>query len=358
MKRFECSRCGHLVFFENVVCERCGASLGYLPDRQMMTAFHAVSADQWQLVNVDFNQSYRPCQNYTARNVCNWMVIASDQNRFCLSCRFTAMIPDISVPANLGYWYLLEAAKRRLFYTLLQIGLPIPDRQADPAYGLVFIFLADSPNQKVLTGHENGQITVNIEEADDAVRELKRKQMHEPYRTLLGHFRHEIGHFYWLHLVSGAHWFQRFRTLFGDERQDYAQAMDRYYANGAQPDWSKSFISEYATMHPWEDWAETWAHYLHIVDALDTAANWPASIAGRQPRSPFGSSGQPLSIAEFEQALLNDWLPLGQFLNSMNRSLGQKDAYPFVIAPAVVRKLCFIHELVLASRIPSEPVAS
>jgi hypothetical protein len=350
MKTFKCSNCGQITFFENVVCEHCGMPLGYIPEIRAMVAFQPDSDLFWSPVNSALAEAYRPCRNYVSLHICNWMVAESDQSVWCRSCRFTEMIPALSVPEHLQRWFLLEAAKRRLIYSLMQIGLPIPDRDRDPARGLRFKFLADTPQEQVLTGHLDGVITLNIDEADDATRELKRTRMHESYRTLLGHLRHEVGHFYWLHLIAESPWLEGFRTLFGDERQDYKQSLDQYYATQSSSDWTAEFISEYASAHPWEDWAESWAHYLHIVDALDTAANWHARTNRAQPSSPFPEASAPLTIEAFEAALTQDWLPLALFLNSMNRSLGQKDSYPFVIPDAVIRKLCFIHEVVLAAR--------
>lgn len=353
MKTFECSNCGQITFFENVVCEHCGMPLGYVPEIRAMVAFQPGSDLFWSPVNSTLVERYRPCNNYVSQHICNWMVAESDQNAWCRSCRFTEMIPALSIPENLHRWFLLEAAKRRLIYSLMQIGLPLPDRDRDPARGLRFNFLADSPQERVLTGHQDGVITLNIDEADDATRELKRTRMQEPYRTLLGHLRHEVGHFYWQHLICESRWLEGFRALFGDERQDYQQSLDHYYATRSSSDWTGAFISEYASAHPWEDWAETWAHYLHIVDALDTAANWRARIGSAQPSSPFPEASAPMTIEAFEAALMRDWMPFTLFLNSMNRSLGQKDSYPFVNPEAVIRKLCFIHQVVLAARVAS-----
>ncbi len=104
-----------------------------------------------------------------------------------------------------------------------------------------------------------------------------RVQMHEPYRTLLGHFRHEVGHYYWDRLIAETRWQEGYRNLFGDERASYADALDHHYKNGAPDNWQESSVSAYATMHPWEDWAETWAHYLHMMDAVDTALGFGMS---------------------------------------------------------------------------------
>ncbi len=352
MKTFECSHCGHLVFFENVVCENCGSALGYLPDSQTMAAFTPDPGGVWTTLGTAAVQHYRPCQNYTESQVCNWMVAADDPDPLCCSCRYTAIIPQLSQPENLRYWYLLEAAKRHLFYTLNELGLAIPSRSDDPARGLTFHFLESrDPQQHVVTGHDAGLITLNIAEANDAEREARRTAMGEPYRTLLGHFRHEIGHFYWEYLVTDGPWLEPFRALFGDETMDYDAALKRHYAQGPAADWNAHFISSYATMHPWEDWAETWAHYLHIIDALKTAHHWGVSIAVRAQQDTTASMEQlDLKAKSFSDVLVNQWLPLAQFLNSMNRSLGQHDSYPFVLSDAVIAKLDFIDRLVQASR--------
>ena len=132
------------------------------------------------------------------------------------------MIPDLSLPENLSRWRALEAAKHRLFYTLFQLRLPVETQAESPA-GLAFQFLADvGPGApSVMTGHADGVITINLAEADDAERERRRQQMGELYRTLLGHFRHEIGHYYWDRLIANTPHLEEFRRIFGDERQDY-----------------------------------------------------------------------------------------------------------------------------------------
>jgi hypothetical protein len=238
-------------------------------------------------------------------------------------------------------------ASHRLFYTLLMLRLPMPNRADDPEHGLAFDFLADPPTHNVLTGHDNGLITVALQEADDAEREARRTRMHEPYRTLLGHFRHEVGHYYWDRLVADPNRTEACRAIFGDERADYGAALKRHYDTGAPADWQAHFVSAYASAHPWEDFAETWAHYLHIVDSLETARAYglevhPAIAAERElhaePRlDPYqGASFAPL---------VDLWLPLTYALNAMNRSMGLQDLYPFVLAPAAIGKLAFIHGL-------------
>ena len=196
----------------------------------------------------------------------------------------------------------------------------------------------------MLTGHADGVITVNIAEADDAEREKRRAAMHEPYRTLLGHMRHESGHYFWDRLIKGTVEIEEFRSLFGDERADYAQSLSAHYERGAQADWQERFVSEYASSHPWEDWAETWAHYLHMVDTLETAAVCGLSLKPRRrdepalPKMPQPESSQPAAF----DLLIDSWFPLTYVLNNLNRGLGLVDAYPFVLSPPVVAKLRFV----------------
>ena len=295
---------------------------------------------------------YRMCDNYAVANVCNWMVPADSPHRLCVSCELTTVIPNLAPPENRMFWYRLEAAKRRLLYTLAALKLPIGPIQAGSDGGVAFEFLEDSPEGKrVLTGHDNGLITLNIAEADDARREKARAQMHEPYRTLLGHFRHEIGHYYFDQLVADTQWISPFRDLFGDEREDYGEALERHYREGPPPDWMQTFISAYATTHPWEDWAETWAHYLHMVDTLDTAMSCGLALVPDDPREPTLTDSTPVEDAGFD-SLLKRWFPLTYVLNSLNRSLGMPDGYPFTLAPKVVDKLRFVHRVVSASVLP------
>lgn len=352
MRTFNCSRCGQVVFFENVHCGHCGSPLGYLPDARDMAAFEAAEDGSWRGMGTHAGQDWRACRNYIDESVCNWMLPAGDENPLCTCCRHTETIPALDKPENRHRWMRLEAAKRRLFHTLASLGLAIPTRAEDPEGGLAFEFLEQlDPGQPVLTGHDAGLITLNIAEADDVERETRRTALGEPYRTLLGHFRHEIGHFYWDRLVAGGRWLAPFRGVFGDERADYGAALDGHYREGAPEDWPQRFISAYASSHPWEDWAETWAHYLHVVDALDTAAHWGFALHTR------GDPGKPAELRrvdppglDFRQILVERWLPLAQFLNSMNRSLGQKDGYPFLLPDPVLDKLVFVHEVVESAR--------
>ena len=222
-------------------------------------------------------QTYRLCLNYSQENVCNWAVPNDDPDPYCQSCRLNRVIPNLSQPRHARVsgrdWRRPSAGWSIACSTS---AFPLTSKAEDPERGLAFEFLAEpepgTPGAvPVRTGHLNGVITINLAEADDAEREKRRLQMHEPYRTLLGHFRHEIGHYYWDRLIQGTDSINGFRRLFGDEQQDYGQMLKRHHEQGAPANWSNSFVSAYASAHPWEDWAETWAHYLHITDTLETA---------------------------------------------------------------------------------------
>ncbi|HEV3006943.1 MAG TPA: putative zinc-binding metallopeptidase, partial [Pirellulales bacterium] len=220
MKTFHCDRCRQLVFFENVRCVHCGHALAYLPDRQEMGALRASGDGRWRYeVDGERPQAYRLCLNYSQENVCNWAIPANAPGLYCLSCRLTRVIPDLSHPGHREAWYRLEFAKRRLVYSLVRLGLPLS--ASGQARGLVFEFRADLDppgSGPVMTGHVHGLITIDLAEADDAERERRRRHMHEPYRTALGHFRHEVGHYYWERLVQGSDLIGAFRGRFGDER--------------------------------------------------------------------------------------------------------------------------------------------
>ncbi len=241
---------------------------------------------------------YRFCAN-AGDNVCNWMLPDTEPSTFCESCRHNSIVPDLSIAANVERWGKIELAKRYVIRALMRWRLPRPDRKQDPERGLAFDLIADETRpdgrvRRVLTGHDNGLITINIAEADDAEREARRKAMREPYRTLVGHIRHEVGHYYWDRLVNDEGRIDAFREAFGDETQDYGAALERHYRDGAQPDWIDRFVSAYASSHPWEDFAETWAHYLHIVDALETARSY-----GIDARASF-TAGDPRGRLNFE----------------------------------------------------------
>jgi len=342
MKLFSCQGCGQLLYFENWRCEACSRLLGYLPDRGQLTALEPDGS-----VLAAPETPYKFCKN-NALGVCNWMVAGEEE--FCAACRHNRVIPDLSLSGNDRLWGRIEAAKHRLFYSLLRLGLPLENRADNPEHGLAFDFLADTTESHasgVMTGHDNGLITLALKEADDAVREKARQGMGEPYRTLLGHFRHESGHYFWDRLVApDPALLNGFRVLFGDDRLDYAAALKRHYAQGAPPNWQDSHVSLYATSHPWEDFAESWAHYLHIVDTLETASAFGLKVRPRLARGHIAASidFDPYESRRFD-AIVEAWLPVEFATNSLNRSMGLNDLYPFVLSEKVVEKLGFIHAL-------------
>jgi hypothetical protein len=325
-----------------------------------------IGSDSWHIEGDSETNSYgagfHRCANFQTAAACNWLRpagIASHHDRgLCISCSLNRMIPDQSVPENQLLWARIESAKRRLVSQLLALGLPVrsklPGVWQDEAQGLAFDFLRDWPDQSVTTGHAHGVITVNALEADDAERERIRNALHEPYRTLLGHLRHEVGHYYWDRLVAQTDWLPAFRQLFGDERQDYQVALQRHYAQGSPADWRESQVSEYASSHPWEDWAESWAHYLHLRDALDTAASFGLTADDVESRvKPFGTDALWDSTRAGSGAylqLINDWLRLTSVLNELSDSMGQAPFYPFVLSRKVVAKLQLVHEVISHAR--------
>lgn len=343
MKIFHCTNCESLVYFENTQCVNCSSVLAYLPETSEMSALTVAAEGGW--TEAKSGRSFRLCANYSNENVCNWALPAEEPEPYCLSCRLNRVIPDLSLPANREAWARVELAKRRLVYSLLSLGLPVVPKTADPENGVIFEFLTDDPvaGTAVLTGHDEGVIVLNVVEADDAEREKRRHDLGEPYRTLIGHFRHEIGHYYWDRLIKEGPRLQAFRDLFGDETFDYEEALKIHYAQGAPADWQTRFISSYATMHPWEDWAETWAHYLHMSDTLETAAACGLSLTPKRADEPAleTAGGHPT----FE-AMIANWFPLTHVLNNLNRGLGLADGYPFILSAPAIEKLRFVHETI------------
>ena len=278
---------------------------------------------------------YGQCSNYSNEGVCNWLVPEAPKSTLCQACELNNVIPDLSQPENRQRWLEVEKAKRRLIYGLNRLGLPVLAKSRDAERGLSFDIKQDSGEERVLTGHSDGLITLNVGEADAAEREKMRVAMKERYRTLLGHFRHEVGHYFWDRLVRDGQQLEPFRALFGDERANYAEALRQHYARPADDDYAATFISHYAAAHPWEDFAETFAHYQHMTDTLETATE-------------FGFASSAGALPEFEP-LMTEWYRLTVALNSLNRSMGLLDAYPFAISDVVAAKLRFVHDLVQRS---------
>jgi hypothetical protein len=345
MKLFAC-RCGNLVHFENDRCIACDAHLGFAPERDTMLAFDAQPPNDYSM-----------CQNGVDHQACNWLVPSADEVGFCKACRLNQVIPDLSDQDGRAAWVKIEHAKRRLVYTLLSWRLPLASKTEDSARGLGFAFLKQADGgPPVLTGHEDGLITLNIAEADDPFRESARQNLGEPYRTLLGHFRHESGHYYWDRLVRDDRALHAaFRDLFGDETVPYAGALSSHYGSGDHAGWEGNHVSAYAAAHPWEDWAETWAHYLHMWDTIETARAFGLSLVPRLPAKvkdkPTLSAPTSLATNSFDQ-LLEGWPALTLAINGLNRSMGLRDAYPFAPSEKVVTKLRFVHDVVARYRNP------
>lgn len=350
MKTFHCDKCSNQIFFENTLCFHCNSTLGYQTATRSINAFEEAGNGQWRsLHRRDEGKLYKKCQNYVEHNVCNWMLPADDEHELCESCQLTVVIPALSSEKNQILWGRLEAAKRRLLFSLATLHLTPASKEQEPETGLAFQFLEDGvSDQTVMTGHANGVITLNIAEADPAERERTREQMHERYRTLLGHFRHESGHYYFDRLVVGSEWIDEYRALFGDERQDYGQALQHHYKEGPPADWASHFVSSYASSHPWEDWAETWAHYLHMLDTLETANACGLALHPVKADEPeIEKIALPTKTDDFDN-IQHDWFALTYVLNSLNRSIGMPDSYPFTLSTPVLEKLGFVHKVVRA----------
>ncbi|MDX1490631.1 MAG: putative zinc-binding metallopeptidase [Pseudohongiellaceae bacterium] len=358
MKTFHCV-CGQTLFFENTFCTSCSRKLGYDPVRQSLVAIEpkvdgaGTPGGIWSAVGE--HTQYRLCSNELNYQLCNWLV-SHEGDDYCLACSLNQVVPTLEQGPNSDrrrmLWEHTEQAKRRLVYSLLALGLPVETKAQNPNLGLAFAFLEDrkeNPNVKedqVFTGHYQGLITVNLAEADHATRIRVRQDMGESYRTMLGHFRHESGHYYFDRLLANSPRIESFRSLFGDERRDYKTALEEYYAKPMPS--ADGMISAYASSHPLEDWAECWAHYLHFTDTLETAANYGVA------QGVDLYTGRPWDIEQgFEQ-----WGRVSVMLNSLNRSMGLEDAYPFVLSPETFSKLRFVHQTIYPSQRPTQTAAS
>ncbi len=344
LARLACPNCKRLLQLEARACLGCDRAVGFDPAAHAFRDLDPASG-RWRTLEAGQPQA-RLCDN-GRYGACNWLAAEGDAGGLCLSCRHNAIIPDLSVPGVLQRWRKVEDAKRRALLGPLRLGLAL-DGVPELKFHLLYDPHAEAggPPQHP-TGYLEGVITLNLVEADDSARERIRAEMDEPYRTLVGHFRHELGHHYWHRLVAGSPHLDAFRSLFGDERADYAAAAQGYYAAGAAEDWNARFVSRYASMHPWEDFAETFAHYLHIADTLAAVADFGMTL------SPWPDEAQaeplPIDIAPYRAdtaALARLWAPCAFALNAVNRSMGRPDLYPFSLTPMVVVKLDFANRLV------------
>lgn len=330
MHAFSCRVCGNPLFFDNTVCVSCGSTLGFSRRERDIVPIGEdgtyVDAERWV---------WHPCRNHELSG-CTWLTEVPGGT--CFSCSLTRTRPSDADIEGLSQFPVAEAAKRRLVVELDALKLPIVTREEDPDHGLAFDLLS-SVAENVVIGHEDGVITLDLAEGDDVHREKVRVELAEPYRTLLGHFRHEIGHYYQALLVTGPT-LERVRELFGDETADYRQAIDRHYAEGPPAGWEDEYISTYATMHPFEDFAETFAHVMHISDTVDTAVAYGLSTVNAT------------AFSSFRDLVTGVWLPMSTALNQINRSMGAGDLYPFVIAPRVLDKLDLVAQIIRDAGVP------
>lgn len=355
MRIFSCT-CGNPLYFENSRCLSCGREVGWCPVCRTLAPLVAAAAGEVACGHPGCGARLRKCFNYLEHNVCNRSLAlppdgTAADGGLCDYCRYNETIPDLSVPGNQEKWYRLEQAKRRLLYTLDLLGLPYGKTEDGVSPGLSFDFLADTSDpqrrwrpmgtgEQVHTGHADGKITINLREADPVERERSRVAFGEAHRTLIGHFRHEIGHYYYQMLVQGRR-DEAFREAFGDPHQPpYAEALERYYSLGLRPDWRGQFVTAYASAHPWEDFAEIFATFLDMTSVLDTALHLG-----------FADAAKP-DTAELEDMVAR-YRRLGLLANELNRAMGLSDLVPEVLASPVVAKLRWVHRLVRDSRRPA-----
>ena len=342
MQRFTCD-CGNVLFFGSSKCLKCGGAVGYDPVGGAM-------------VRLRPDGKMKRCENGVKHGVCNWTLPADAKETLCMACTMNRTIPDLSTARNLMLWGRMEMAKRRLIYTMLRLGITLPSKIVNPKTGLAFDIVSTLSNPTVTTGHLNGVITVNLEEADDTYRQINRQQLGENSRTLLGHFRHESAHYLWQRYLSESPWDNplrlAFRERFGDEWLDYAAALNAHYQRGAIAGWEQQFITAYAASHPWEDWAETWAHYLQIVDGLETCESLGIhvkNIALPLVMLPGEAGTLPAMLPQDGNAdgeflaWLQRWMCLSTVLNEIAHSMGEQALYPFVISVRVAQKLRLAH---------------
>ena len=333
MRQFQC-RCGQTVYCENRRCGNCGRTLAFEPLTGEMLS---LDVQDEGLLSDGAGRTYRACGNRAAYQACNGVIevaLESSAEGLCSCCRLNRTIPIIEDrPENLPRWKALERAKRRMIAGVCKLGLSVNSSGYGP---MRFDFLEDQRShpdvleQFVATGHKDGVITINVTEADEIQRVQQRELMGERYRTLMGHFRHEAGHFFYNQLTADQ---AAFSAVFGDPSADYETALETYYQQGPRPGWDESFISAYASSHPLEDWAESFAHYLHIRDTMETAAG-------------HGLSEEPV---DYVHDRLEAWMRFSIQLNEVSRSLGLRDAYPFILTPTIIAKLEYVDAAIAAA---------
>lgn len=324
MKAFSCRVCANALFFENSVCMSCQTRQAYarteraiVPVDETGKYVDAAGLESWV------------CSSLLLSG-CTWLT--ERQGGQCFACSLTRTRPNNADAVGLANYVSAERAKRHLIVELDDLNIGLVPKSADPENGLTFDMLS-GVNGKVVMGHDHGVITIDVAESDPAHREKVRVTLDEPYRTMLGHFRHEIGHYFqWRYVRGGL--IEECRRVFGDETRSYQDAIDRHYRDGPPEDWAQQYISTYATMHPYEDFAETFAHFLHIRDTIDTATEQGLMVVDQR------------GFSSFRDLVGAAWIPLSTALNQINRSMGRDDLYPFVIPAVVVDKLAFVASLV------------
>ncbi len=325
MKAYRCRTCDNTLHFENSVCVSCGTHLGFSREERAI-----VPVDDEGLYVDSEGGEWHVCRNLPLSG-CTWLT--QEEGGQCFSCSLTRTRPNDEDAVGLANYPAAEKAKRRVLVELDALGFEVIGKDTDPDNGLAFDLLS-SVEENVVIGHANGLITIDLAESQAAHREKVREKLGEPYRTMLGHFRHEVGHYFEWQLVRGDELNERCRELFGDERIDYRGEIERHYAEGPPEGWESSYISSYATMHPFEDFAESWAHYLHICDTISTASEYGLTTVGTLS-----------SFTNFRDVVVGIWMPLSVALNMINRSMGHDDLYPFVIPSPVLDKLDFVASL-------------
>jgi hypothetical protein len=337
LKRGKC-KCNRWLFFGNTACLGCDRSVGRCCACRAMASFSPASTSE--LFSCDnCHAEVQPCANRNL-GICNCFANQTDStgNVLCTYCEFTRVVPPHDSPDKFSRWRELESAKRRLLIQLSGLEFPPFASKFVPTCPLVFEFkedtvLPDGSIEAVFTGHENGVITINAHEADSVRREQSRVAFNEPQRTLIGHMRHEYGHFLDLCCIQGDLLRAKYVELFGDPATvDYAEAKTRYYAQGPTGNWPESYVSAYASMHPWEDFAETVNVYLDLMALAETARD--------QLGSNIDTSANGC-VATFISELLDLAITVSEF----NFDMGLNALLPERFNDEVVCKLSYVHSL-------------
>lgn len=301
---------GHL-WFDNLVTPD-GTAVAYDPQARIFVTAAAFCANRDRLG-------------------CNWA--APEPGALCRSCAMTTLAPDPSMPDAIPHWAEAESGKRWVLDNLGRWGWFGPE---DTGPSPVFHMLAEGP-VPVSMGHAQGVVTISVAEADPVLRTSRREALNEPYRTMIGHLRHEIAHVVWWRLSLRADFLDAFRAMFGDERTDYGEALQRHYGNGPPAGWEQHYLTGYASAHPHEDWAETAAHLLHLTDIADSfvAAGLGAPDLPATDWDPYAEPDAARLTAAAAAVTLG--------VNHVNRAMGLPDLYPFVMSDTARAKLAFVH---------------